>query len=78
MNIFKQMLNMGIAKRKKKRKIRIPSESEYYDAFKKWNPERPGLSEKARIGMRRIKNNPPDYQLIKKIYDEINANNGYR
>lgn len=65
-------------KRRRKRKIRIPSESEYYAAFKKWDPEKPGLSENHRSCMRAIKEHPPAYELIKKIYDEINANNGYR
>jgi hypothetical protein len=66
-------------RRGRNKKIRIPSESEYYACFEKWNPDRQNyLKESTRQHMWDLKNNPPDYQLIKKIYEEINSNNGYR
>ena len=66
-------------RRGRKRKIRIPSESEYYASFEEWNPDRQSyMKESTRQHMWDLKNNPVDYHLVKKIYEEINANNGYR
>lgn len=70
--------NMELKRRGRRKKIHIPSEREYYAAFETWYPEKPELSEKARESMRFMKKNPPPYELIKKIYDRINASNGYR
>lgn len=66
-------------RRGRKRKIRIPSESEYYASFEEWDPDRQNyLKESTRQHMWALKKNPIDYHLVKKIYEEINANNGYR
>jgi hypothetical protein len=66
-------------RRGRKKKIRIPSESEYYACFEKWDPDaRWDLNESTRKQMWALKNNPIDYHEVKKIYEEINANNGYR
>jgi hypothetical protein len=78
MNNFKKTLSMVNVKRKRKAKIRIPSESEYYAGFEKMNPDKPIYSQKARDSFRALKQNPPSYELVKKIYEEINANRGYR
>jgi hypothetical protein len=70
---------MEYKRRGRKRKIRIPSESEYYKGFEEWNPDRHSYTkESEREQMWSLKRNPPDYHLVKKIYEEINANNGYR
>jgi hypothetical protein len=78
MNSFEKTSNMGNVKRKRKAKIRMPSEAEYYAAFEKWDPDYLLYSEKARRSAKALKENPPPYELIKKTYDKINANRGYR
>jgi hypothetical protein len=61
------------------KKIRIPSESEYYKKNEEWNPDdQHYMKESTREHMWALKRNPIDYHLVKKIYEEINANNGYR
>lgn len=61
------------------KKIRIPSESEYYKSFEEWDPDRYFYDKECtREHMWSLKRNPIDYHLVKKIYEEINENNGYR
>jgi hypothetical protein len=66
-----------MAKRKRK-KIRIPSEKEYYAGYEKINMDGPFVNEKDRHAARILKEHPPAYELMKKVWEEINAKNGYR
>jgi hypothetical protein len=66
-------------RRGRKKKILIPSEKEYYASFEEWDPGKFHYTKEAtRKHMLALKNNPIDYHEVKKIYEEINANNGYR
>lgn len=55
-----------MAKRKRK-KIRIPSEKEYYAAYEKIETDGPVMNEKDRRAARMLKKNPPAYELMKKL-----------
>ena len=69
---------MGTEKTKRPKKRRLPSKREYYAGFAAMDPDRPGYSEKMRKSTRALKEHPPAYEMIKKIYDDINRENGYR
>lgn len=52
----------------KEKEFRMPTEEEYYAHFERIDPERPGpFHEKDRLAMRKLKKNPPPYELLKKI-----------
>lgn len=69
---------MKTVKTKRPRKKLLPSKREYYASFAAIDADSPGMTEKERRSARSLRDHPPAYELIKKIYDDINRENGYR